>query len=39
MQNRVTGQLEEEKMQVYVGLGSKLWYKVRIFARRLSTTC
>ena len=28
MQNRLTGQLEEEKMQVYVRLGIRLLYKV-----------
>lgn len=27
MQNRLTGQLEEEKMQVYVRLGIRLLYK------------
>jgi hypothetical protein len=30
VQNRVTGQLEEEKMQVYVRLGIRLLYKVYI---------
>lgn len=29
VQNRITGQLEEEKMQVYVRLGIRLLYKVR----------
>lgn len=29
VQNRMTGQLEEEKMQVYVRLGIRLLYKVR----------
>lgn len=28
VQNRLTGQLEEEKMQVYVRLGIRLLYKV-----------
>lgn len=28
VQNRMTGQLEEEKMQVYVRLGIRLLYKV-----------
>jgi hypothetical protein len=28
VQNRITGQLEEEKMQVYVRLGIRLLYKV-----------
>jgi len=27
VQNRITGQLEEEKMQVYVRLGIRLLYK------------
>lgn len=27
----MTGQLEEEKMQVYVRLGIRLLYKVRVF--------
>lgn len=31
VQNRITGQLEEEKMQVYVRLGIRLLYKVRFF--------
>ena len=30
VQNRLTGQLEEEKMQVYVRLGIRLLYKVRV---------
>jgi hypothetical protein len=30
VQNRTTGQLEEEKMQVYVRLGIRLLYKVCI---------
>lgn len=30
VQNRMTGQLEEEKMQVYVRLGIRLLYKVRL---------
>lgn len=29
VQNRMTGQLEEEKMQVYVRLGIRLLYKAR----------
>ena len=29
VENRLTGQLEEEKMQVYVRLGIRLLYKVR----------
>ena len=29
VQNRMTGQLEEEKMQVYVRLGIRLLYRVR----------
>ena len=32
VQNRLTGQLEEEKMQVYVRLGIRLLYKVRLYS-------
>lgn len=30
VQNRLTGQLEEEKMQVYIRLGIRLLYKVAL---------
>jgi hypothetical protein len=36
VQNRVTGQLEEEKMQVYVRLGIRLLYKVCFFSLAVS---
>ena len=36
VQNRMTGQLEEEKMQVYVRLGIRLLYKASIAPRSSS---
>jgi hypothetical protein len=38
VQNRMTGQLEEEKMQVYIRLGIRLLYKVVICMRSLRDT-
>lgn len=34
----MTGQLEEEKMQVYVRLGIRLLYKVTLFSRSYQQT-
>ena len=38
VQNRMTGQLEEEKMQVYVRVGIRLWYRAAGSKSRMEAT-